>query len=343
MGAVFVPSGGGLLKQFSPDMKAKCPDCNQETRTRICPQCHFELTQSAGSSREKIIAVIGGRSTGKSNYIATLIYRLEHEVGANFSGALRAMGDTTRERYRRDFFDPLFKDKRVIKPTPSTIQERGVRTPLIFRMTTDIGKNPQSANLVLFDTAGEDMQSLDTLSTEARYICFADAIIFLIDPLQIDAVRQQLPANVLPKAEIASEPSYIVGRLRDLFERQFQMRPNDKIDTPIAFAVSKLDAIFPIIDASSGLHHAGDHLGFFNENDAQSVNTELSAYLSEWVGTNFEQLLRHNFASYRFFGVSSLGKAPTPDGQIDGAVSPMRVEDPLLWIFSQFKLIKTKK
>jgi hypothetical protein len=49
-----------------------------------------------------------------------------------------------------------------------------------------------------------------------------------------------------------------------------------------------------------------------------------------------------NFNCHRYFAVSPLGKAPTKDGRIEG-ISPLRVEDPLLWLFYQLKIIEAKK
>src|SRR6266516_673395 len=72
-----------------PSRAALCDVCKMETRTRICPSCHFELSHDVDQIDQRIIAIIGGRNTGKSHYIATLIMRLQHEVGANFQFAVR--------------------------------------------------------------------------------------------------------------------------------------------------------------------------------------------------------------------------------------------------------------
>jgi len=96
-----------------------------ESRTRICPACHFELSHDVGQIDQRIIAIIGGSNTGKSHYITSLIVRLQHEVGENFSFAVRMLGDNTQERWERDFYAPLYERKTVLQPTrPGEIDSR---------------------------------------------------------------------------------------------------------------------------------------------------------------------------------------------------------------------------
>ena len=64
--------------------QAICDVCKQESTTRLCPNCHFELPYDIGQTDQRIIAIIGGRDTGKTHYIASLIMRLKYEVGEEF-------------------------------------------------------------------------------------------------------------------------------------------------------------------------------------------------------------------------------------------------------------------
>ena len=338
-----VPGGGGLLglrRRNAPD-EALCPHCQQETSKRICPNCHYELMYDVGQVNERIVAVVGGRGTGKSNYIATLVHTLENSVGANFDASVRAMGDGTRRRYEEDFYTPLYRNHEVIPPTAPAATNVSTRTPMIFRINFQ-GRRKGAVNLVLFDTAGEDMQSLDTMSTEARYICYADALVFLLDPLQIETVREQLGPNVrLPQRDPGAEPVHIVERLLELYAQQFRMKPDQKINKPFAFTLSKIDAVLPLMGPGSGLHHAGEHFGALQAAGIESIHTEITAVLQSWMGPHFNGLVRDHFSNYRYFGVSSFGHSPSPENRLE-AIAPIRVEDPLLWIFHQFGLIKNR-
>jgi hypothetical protein len=52
------------------------------------------------------------------------------------------------------------------------------------------------------------------------------------------------------------------------------------------------------------------------------------------------QLLKQ-FSKHAFFGVSALGENPVGGSQLMGEPQPVRVLDPLLWLLSMKKYIKT--
>jgi GTPase SAR1 family protein len=332
-----------FMERFTLPLQAQCDICGQETNKRLCPYCHFTLSHDAGLVDERIIAIIGGRDTGKSHYIATLIHRLEQDVGANFNAALRRIGDETRKRWEDDFYGPLFRNRKILMGTQSAVVNSQVKEPLVFRLTFDRGRRKGRAiNLTFFDTAGEDMASLDIMSAEARYIYKASAIIFLLDPLQIPSVRQKLPQANLPDQNTQSEPQYIVERLRELFEQHEHLKPGEKVQIPVAFTLSKTDTLLPIIEPGSALRLTGEHFGYVNLSDIQSVHTEIWNYLQTWMGAAFNDQVQTGFRDYCYFGVSSLGQQPKVDNTLR-SISPMRVEDPLLWILYRLKIIKGRK
>jgi GTPase SAR1 family protein len=342
MGLTFLPQKKGLSKFLgnSNNREANCPTCDRETSKRACPKCHSELKYVGDNIDEKMIAVIGGRSSGKSSYISVLIDRLENEIGKNFNAGVLADSDRTRKRYEDGFYKPVFREKKLLQATTSAITDSRVKTPMVFRVTFNHGGKRKAINLVLFDTAGEDMENLDIMSTEARYICEADGIVFLLDPLQIETVRQLVPDN-LPERLPSADPNRIVERLYELHEEKLKIKQGQKLAKPVAFTLSKSDALFPAIDPSSALHHSGDHFGYLNLSDVQSVHTEISTYLEEWMGSVFDNKVKTYFDCYRYFAISAFGKAP--DGDRLESISPLRVEDPLLWVFNQFKVIEAKK
>lgn len=324
---------------------AECDKCDRETRTRLCPKCHFELSHDVGQIDQRIIAIIGGSNTGKSHYIAALITRLQHEVGANFSFGVSMLGDGTRDRWLSDFYRPLFENKTVLQPTLRGAVDSRVKNPLIFRLTLGQGNRRRALNLSFFDTAGEDMTvlELDTLSIEARYICQADGIIVLLDPLQIESVRQRLPASInRPQPDLKAQPEFMVARLRELMERRLNLSPTKKVKTPIAFTISKIDTLRTLLSPDSALLRQSEHFGYLDLDEIQSVSVEVSSYLKAWINPNFSNNIDLHFSHYRYFGVSSLGEQPDAQNRLT-TVSPRRVEDPFLWILSQLALVKGKK
>ena len=342
MGYVLPPSKS--LLSIGVSSVTQCTLCKKETRTRLCPECHYELSHDVGRIDQRIIAIIGGSNTGKSHYIAALINRLQHEVGSNFDFAVAMIGDSTRDRWMNDFYRPLFEKKTVLGGTLSATLDLRVKTPLIFRLTMKHGNHIRALNISFFDTAGEDMANLklDLLSVEARYICQANGIIVLLDPLQLEAIRHKLPNANLPKPDPMAQPDFIVGRLRELFEQYHNLPGTKKIQTPIAFTLSKADTLKPMLSPDSALLRSGEHFGMLDLQDIQSVSTEIGNYMQSWVSSGFYQDIDLKFGNYRFFGVSSLGRQPDSSNHL-ADVNPRRVEDPFLWLLYQFNLIRGKE
>jgi hypothetical protein len=322
----------------------ECTVCKKETRTRLCPTCHYELSHDVGQIDQRIIAIIGGSNTGKSHYIASLINRLQHEVGRNFDFSVSMIGDSTRDRWMNDFYRPLFEKKTVLAPTQGVQLDLRVKIPLIFRLTLKHGNHIRALNISFFDTAGEDMANLklDLLSVEARYICHANAIIVLLDPLQLDVIRHQLPNANLPKPDPMARPDFIVERLRELFEQYYHLPGTKKIQIPTAFTLSKADTLKPILPPDSALLRSSEHFGMLDLQDVQSVSTEIGNYMQSWIRPGFYQDISLKFATYSFFGISSLGRQPDTSNRV-ADVNPRRVEDPFLWLLYQLNLIKGKK
>lgn len=344
MGHVITPPKASLLRAMRLPDVAVCDVCQVESHHRLCAECHFDLPHDVGQIDQRIIAIIGGRNTGKSHYIVTLVNRLKNEVGANFNFSVHMIGEDTRHRWRDDFYGPLYEQHTVLQATRPGAVDARVKAPLIFRLTLEGTFGKRAINLSFFDTAGEDMKSVDNLSVQARYISRADGIIFLLDPLQIESVRQQLSGADLPVPDRDSAPDEIVERLVELFETQLHLGQRDHIKTPVAFTLSKIDALFPILDPSSALRRAGggEHFGALDLRDVNSVSGEMRDYLSAWMGAGFCSVIEKHFTSYNYFAVSSLGEPPGANQRLR-TVAPFRVEDPFLWILCQLNLVKATK
>lgn len=331
----------------------ECPFCSGTSRTRICPQCHYEL-HDVDSLDQRFIAIIGGSNTGKSHYIAVLIEELKAKVGDTFDFSVIQLGDETRLRYERDFFTPLFKRNTVIPATQPAEINPQVKSPLVFRITFE---NPffkhfcngffndffrRALNLYFFDTAGEDMKSSNTMSVQNSYILNAHGIIFLLDPLQIKNVRQQISLPKLPIEDPQAAPDFIVGRLRELFEQSFGLSKTQKIKVPVAFTLSKVDTLDALFDKESPLQKQSIHNGNLDIDNVKSLSVEIESYLKSWLNPNFCNHIKSSFKTYYYFGISSLGTPPNEHDRIIG-INPRNVEDPFLWILSRLGYIKCRK
>jgi hypothetical protein len=187
------------------------------------------------------------------------------------------------------------------------------------------------------------MTSLASMSSiHYRYISHADGIIFLLDPLQIPSIQSRLSAMNLPALDPHAAPEDLVMRLQGLFKKEGKLHAKQKVKVPIAFTLSKIDTLQPLLEPGSALERPALHMGFLDLDEVQSVSTEIASYLREWISPNFCTIINDGFTHYSYFGVSSLGEAPDKNNRIH-VVSPLRVEDPFLWIIYNLGLIKGKK
>jgi GTPase SAR1 family protein len=322
--------------------------CGVKTSKLICPHCHNDLPSQFGSTDVHTIALIGAKESGKSHYIAVLVNELTNRVGMAFNASLNALDEQTIRRYREDFRRWIYVDKVTI-PTTASARQLGssVRYPLTYRFSIKRRRlfsfdGLRVSSLVFFDTAGEDLKDIDLMSTETKYIANADAIIFLLDPLQIPAVRHQLAqTTALPQEH--TDPQDIVGRAAILIRQMRQMNATQKIKTPVALAFSKIDVVRRLFEPGSPVHQASLHNGHFDVVDGEQMSDNMRAYLSQWIGAGFDLFMQHNFENYSYFGVSSLGSQPDTEGHLASGVAPFRVEDPLLWILFKLGIVRGRR
>lgn len=341
MQRVFTPKSNWLR----PASRATC-NCGMRTTKTVCPHCHNDLPWKFGSTDSHTVALIGAKEAGKSHYIAVLINELKNRVGLNFDASLTEEDDQTIKRYKEQFKRYIYDERIVIPETFSARQDISVRYPLVYRFSLQKRRTPfrslSVSTLVFFDTAGEDLTHLDLMSTETKYLANSHGIIFLLDPLQIRAVRDQLrTGTALPKQN--TEPQEIIGRVAQLIRQSHGLNQNEKIKTPVALAFSKVDEMQDLFEPGSPVHHAGNHDGYFNIGDAQQVNDSMRAHVAQWVGPGLDLFLQHNFETFSYFGVSALGSPPDPQGRLPMGVAPFRVEDPLLWILHKLKIVRGRR
>ncbi|MEI6514218.1 MAG: hypothetical protein WCO51_13245, partial [bacterium] len=314
---------------------SKCDWCGKPTPRRVCPQCHNELPYTADTVENHVIAVIGPREVGKSNYIAVLVDRLQKHVGTAFNLSLMALNDSTTTRYRDDFYTPLFRNHRVVQKT----QIAGViQTPLMFRLNI-ASSNPLIRNkvlsLIFFDTAGETFDN-ESLMYQTRYLANASAIILLVDPLQMEKVRVDVGARGCPLPQAFTEPAEVVTRVNNLLRQERKITGSKKINIPFAISFTKSDVLrdYGILPPGNAVYSQPLHQGQFNRLIWRQIHDEVQSVMGNWDDNSVENLLRNDCSDYSYFCLSSFGEAPDSDQSLS-TISPFRVEDPLLWSLSR--------
>ncbi len=324
-----------------------CPACNQRTHKRLCPHCHQELPYTFGDSKNYIFSVIGAKGAGKSHYIPVLLEQIKQH-GRSMGILPKAIGDFTMNRYRNDFYNPLYRDHRLLEATQSGMVDTTIQLPMVFTLTFTganlLGKGnntiKKAITLVFFDTAGEDLKSEDTLNYVNKYIYRSDGIILLLDPLQLDNVRERLDSN-LPLPPQDTETTDMITRVTRLIRIGRNLKSTSKIDIPLAIALSKMDAVKSLLPADNYFNQSNDIDAYFNLENFIHIDQEVQDLIEEWGSYHLLHQVTTEFKRYGFFGLTALGKPPSAKGEVL-AIEPHRVEEPFLWLLNQHGLLKSK-
>ncbi len=321
-----------------------CDACGQPVTVRVCPKCGFELPMNIDTADSYPIAIIGAKESGKSNYVAVLINELKNAVGRSFSCSLMACGDKTISRYRTDFYNPLYRNKTCVRGS-----DAGDVDPLIYNLIFQRkgGLFHKAVNdvisLTFYDTAGENLNSQDSMMTFNKYLAHTSGIILLLDPLQLPEVRTQLNGRIRLPDENTDVTEVLSRTIEVIHQQSHNSNMAKKIDIPIAIAFTKIDAVQSLIDPSSCLNNDSTHvkLGYFDKVDFGAENDEMQSLVDSWAGQELYQLVSTNFEHFGFFGLSALGSNPDINNMIS-KFRPFRVTDPFLWLLAQHNIIRTK-
>jgi len=334
-------------RPFKPEGKSKnpkCDVCGQPLTTKVCPKCNFELPLSIATTKNYPIAIIGAKETGKSNYVAVLINQLKNEIGRSFDCSLMACGDKTLNRYKSDFYDPLYRHKTCVRGSDAGDVEPLIYSLLFQRKGKLFKKSVNDAvSLTFFDTAGENLNSMATMQTHNRYLSHASGIILLLDPLQLPSVREELEGKIrLPEEN--TDVNTILSRTIEIIRSGTGLTNlTKKIDIPIAISFTKIDAVDELIDPASCLKNDSAHIrkGIFDKKDFNDASEEMQSLVESWLGVELYQTVSMHFKNFGFFGLSALGSNPDVDNRIP-KFRPFRVADPFLWVLSREGIIKAE-
>ncbi|MDO4569962.1 MAG: hypothetical protein Q4D38_06250 [Planctomycetia bacterium] len=332
---------------------------------RICPHCHMDLPSQMTNNGKStdIIAVTGYRASGKSNFFGVLIdalgNRYSAEVGLNllsletFSiSTLSTVNSSSLYGYRYGQYLKSARNPIAVPATRSAVQNREIRIPLIYRLNLTKFNWKQRilhpfshirpVDLVLFDAAGEDMDSPEAIALYARYLARASGIIALFDPLSYQRIRgkiiQELDESTLVKEGVSDD--VVVAQIRRAFERQGAL-PERKIKTPLAVVISKFDLLRNVEGLEPSVFHDHKHEDGFDAESAQEVSGHLRHFLLE----NAPRLISDveaNFQNIQFFGMASLGRTPVENQPIE-SIEPINVADSLFWLLNKLGHLQTKE
>lgn len=357
------------LKAFSSKKKglgikmpeyAECPVCGVTTGIRLCPYCHNPLPQATTDGNDMIISIIGARDSGKSNYVGVLTHELQYRVSNKFDfsfGMIKESNEQYKERFGRWLYPEQYGQRsgagqaHTVPRTEAHIKGRTITMspPIVCELGKRIGKKIERYSLSFLDSAGEDFEDPVAMSTVMPYIAHSKGIIFLLDPMQIPNVRNQLAASVVQQCsstqigEVISHGD-VISNVAELIRTNKKMKKGKVIDIPVVVAFSKFDALKSIVDSSDKLWKDSPHadLGAFDCIDLQMVSEEMIGLLSMWGLADFIDKVKTEFSNVVYLPCSAFGSCPDVSHNVAPPKS-LRLEDGVLWIMKELNMIPVKK
>jgi hypothetical protein len=338
-----LPSFQGPSRSLRPVNSAIHEPCGAESGIKVCPHCHSRMPATFGEGSSPLIAMAGARHTGKSVYLKVLSHQLRHGMGRRFDADVRLSGDGQFARDGSDFLNPagdLFPDRKLYQRTNAAVLGR--RDPIVFAWRQRKMARYDTTFLSFFDTAGEDLAAQDSVDN-LRYLGAADALILLLDPFMIPQAREQLN---LPEDAVDSTASTIdvVNRVTDNLRESRHLGGRKNIPIPLAVVFAKIDAFFDVLGENHPLVQRPQPGPYYDEAAGRMTHEYVRAQLAEWGAHDIDYHLTHNYKRFRYFAVSALGAEPdyATDEVNPRGVHPFRVDEPLLWLLSQFNVVPSK-
>ena len=316
---------------------AVCPNCNQVSRCQICPSCHQSLPAGFTSATSLIFSIIGDRGAGKTSYLAVLIDELKNRIGPQVDLLVEPANDATIWRYRKQFYEPLFKRGFDDKPGHSYFEIM----PMLFSVTVikrNIFNRPVAKKTILLTLLDIDTEQDNRhISNIEKYVSLSDGLILLIDANNLKGVKRQIPATTkLGQLEGAE----VLSRFTNIVKNRRYSSSSAVIDVPIAVVFSKFEAMDNMIDAQMQINRRSRHNSGFDVDDFHAVHDELVGLCQKWEPSLLSQVEK-NYRNFGFFGVSTFGQPNIQKGAFE--VLPRRIEDPFLWLLHQYGLLAKAK
>lgn len=332
-----------------------------EDAHRRCYRCGYLLPYNIEYVRSVSLSVVGDISSGKSNYLTSLIHQIVQEWGNHPDNPVQidCLTADVEADFLRRYHSPLYINNTAV---PENVPARNdetpqmfVNRPLIYQL--DVNHSPSRPdpstmfNLMIYDTAGEDFVKIDKLVKAARFALNSSALVFVADPFAMDTVYHQLPvplqSMIPPDKRPGNRPpnaAILRGVLQAFMRRHGLLFHKRLTDVPVAIMVSKADiftqAITPRYPYSYArflqrpTYGAGVDL-----DDLDGMDQEVRKLLEYYQQGSILGLARR-LERVRFFATSATG-VPQDSPNHFPSVDPWRCLDPMMWIFHELGLMRS--
>lgn len=322
--------------------RAVCTKCRISSEQEVCPACHGEIPANWRAAAVTCIAMSGARATGKSLMLGVAKAQLELLIERHHRSALRPIGDTDRYFYER-YTRTLYEQRQILEPTARMSDDQTTsRDPLIFGFSELLPDGQRRQRIVVLrDVAGEDLESLSDSDTSLSFFSRADAVIALIDPLKVPAIRQMLADLVPGDARLGGDGIHVVSNLLALMTNRVV---GARTRIPLAVALSKFDTLQQLSEVRGTewariMNRPGSPLqrdpsmrsATFDFTDGDLLHYEVRALLEKLNSASVTAMIEETAENFRYFAVSALGASPQGELLHHGGIAPFRVLDPFKW------------
>lgn len=305
---------------------------------RACPQCHCPLPASIDQRSAIVVAVVGVNRVGKTHLLASSLSEAYRQAGLRPIGCNEFEPDeNTGSRFMEEYYTPLFRHGKVLGETPRENPNARFK-PFVFDVTIGNGK---PFSLVMHDISGEDLGDRRLRARHATYLHTARGVIFVVDPRDIDDLRDA----IVPLMPSEDESGWDQGTLLAACLREGGMLDRPR-PVPLAVVIAKADLLPQATGASlpflSPVPAEEDWEGFYRR--VRAASEQVEGFLERYRAHNildparrYEDRLRAagGEAAVTFHAVSALGNPPAEIESGAARVRPINCLDPLAAILSQ--------
>jgi double-GTPase-like protein len=292
---------------------------------RACTECGHPLPVEIDHRQFFTLAVLGTQSAGKTHFLASVATQASRRQGlASFGFTEFSPDEATARRIDEDYYFRAFRAKQTFAPTQREDPELRFK-PLIFRARYATATRNIDFGLCLHDASGEMLQDQAKRAEQAPFARQADAVIYLIDPLWLEPIRDQLGAEdetspyFKPSDRYFTQAALLEACITDMGSRGREI--------PWTIALSKSDVVQEALGRSFRFSEPSpaDPTTWFD--DAAAIDDEVRSVLRE-VGALDVLGAAEHLKHVRFTAVAPIGFQP--NGQSPTPPAPLRCLDPVL-------------
>ncbi len=321
-----------------PTLRLKIPGLHVVTErdklSRICPHCRTQINASIGTGTNIHLPIVGGPSTGKSNYIvmATKAFKELYESAYRYSISF------TDRKHEQDYIESVnrLSAGRELMATTEVVAHA-------FNLKIQAPKALVPKLAYIYDVAGEAYNTSENTQMQ-EYYKYIDGIIFVIDPFAIADYAHYHESEVMRYQSLIRPSSLDImqayERMFQMFEDSVGLRRGRRFPHPIAVVITKVDALNLEQEIGSGAARMM-MMQDSSLSEEEAINKLVREFLIRYGLDHFVRDVEMQFSRVRYFSCSALGRMPNPTNT--WSFVSVRVAEPLLWLLASAKAIMPPK